>query len=46
MPSHETSFSTTLVSTVELVTDMSTSKTDFDLITSDFFQTSKAMFLS
>lgn len=46
MPSQETSFKITLVSTVELVTDMSTSKTVFDLIVSQFRQTSTAIFCS
>lgn len=46
MPSHENSVKTTLTSTVEFVTDMSTSKTDFDFIASHFFHTSEAIFCS
>lgn len=46
MPSHETFFRMTLVSTVEFVTDISTSKTDFDLMTSHFLHASSAMFFS
>lgn len=46
MPSQEISFKTTLVSTVEFVTDISTSKTDFDLMASHFCHTSLAIFIS
>lgn len=46
MPSHETSFRTTLVSTVEFVTDISTSKMDLDLMVSHFRHASSAMFFS
>lgn len=46
MPSHETSFRTTLASTVEFVTDISISKTDRDLRASHFCHTSTATFFS
>lgn len=46
MPSQETSLKITFVSTVEFVTDMSISKTDFDFIASHFCHSSLAMFFS
>lgn len=46
MLSHETSFKATLMSIVELVTDMSISKIDFDFIASHFCHACIAIFFS
>jgi len=46
MQSHETSFKMTLVSIVEFVTDISTSKIDLDLTISHFRHASSANFFS